>query len=116
MNVHVKCESPRLCASTREAGKVCECVCMCVCVYGKGFVEVAVSERFLGSSPNTSRRHDTIITLTHTCTHSHTPLNDVNLSKKRIKTFKAAGADVTAQTGADSFKDCSLNEKNIFHG
>lgn len=76
-----------------------ESVCVCVC--GNGFVDVAVSEHFLGSSPNTSRHHDTIITLTHTCTHSHTPLNDVNhKKKKRIKTFKAAGADVTAQTGA----------------
>lgn len=75
VNVLVKCESPRLCVSARQAGKVC--------VYGKGFVEVAVSEHFLGSSPNTSRRHDTIITLTHTCTHSHTPLNDVSRSKKK---------------------------------
>lgn len=74
---------------------------MCVCL-GRAAVGVAVSKRFLGFSPNTSRRHDTIITLSHTCTHAPRR-NDMNLQNK-MKTFKAAGGGITSWTGA---LDCS---------
>lgn len=72
--------SPSVCRS-KECVCVCECVYACVCTRGRVSVRegrlkraTAVSEHFHGYSPNTSRRHDTIITLRHTCTHlTHTP-------------------------------------------